>query len=78
MTIDELRSWLEAAQRRRETQLSFAVRSPLSDRQLRDQLDLGLPMVQARSVQLRRDRSGIWRVTLHLRYRAGVRIADAY
>ena len=78
MTTDELRGWLEAAQRRRETQLSFAVRSPLSDRQLRDQLDLGLPMVQERSAQLRRDRSGIWRVTLHLRYRAGVRIADAW
>lgn len=78
MTSDELRGWLEAAQQRRETRLSFAVPSPLSDRQLRDQLDLGLPMVQDRSAQLRRDRSGIWHVTLHLRYRAGVRIADAW
>ena len=67
MTTDELRGWLEAAQQRRETRLAFTVRSSLSDRQLRDQIDLYLPMAQERSAQLRRDRSGVWRVTLHLR-----------
>lgn len=78
LTIEELRDWLEAAQQRRETRLSFTIRSAWSSQQLRDWLDLCLPMAQERSVQLRRERNGDWQATLHLRYRAGVRIADAY
>ena len=78
MTQDALRDWLQAAQERRETRLAFTVRSALSDRQLRDLLDQLLPMAQERAVQLRQTRDGHWQVTLRLRYRAGVRIADAY
>lgn len=78
MTKEELRDWLLAAQARRETRLAFTVRSALSDGQLRDLLDQLLPMAQERAAQLRRERSGDWQVTLHLRYRVGVRIADAW
>lgn len=77
MTKEELRDWLAAAQARRETRLAFSIRSNLSDRQLRDLLDQLLPMAQERAVQLRQERCGDWHVTLRLRYRAGVRMADA-
>ena len=78
MTTEELRDWLSNAQERRETRLAFTVQSVLSDGQLRNLLDQLLPMAQERSAQLRRDRCGDWHVALRLRYRAGVRIADAY
>lgn len=78
MTTEALREWLAAAQERRETRLNFTVQSALSDGQLRDLLDQLLPMAQERAAQLRRERNGHWRVTLRLRYRTGVRIADAW
>ena len=78
MTIEALRDWLTTAQEKRETRLAFSVHADLPDAQLRNLLDRLLPMVQERSAQLRRERGGEWRVTLRLRYRAGVRIADAW
>lgn len=82
MTKEELRDWLAAAQTRRETRLALTIDHPLasahSDGQLRNLLDQLLPMSQERAVQLRRDRVGVWHATLRLRYRAGVRIADAW
>ena len=78
ITSELLRTFLADAQQRRETRLAFTVRSSLSMERLRDLLDLFLPMAQERSVQLRQERGGSWHVTLHLRYRAGVRIADAW
>ena len=81
-TREALRRFLREAQRRREERLSFTVEKPLaaslSDPQLRALIDQLLPMAQERAAQLRRERGGGWRVTLRLRYRAGVRIADAY
>ena len=70
------------AQGRRDERLAFMIGRPLaaslSDGRLRDWLDMLLPMAQGRSIHLCRERSGDWRVVLHLRYRMGVRVADAY
>lgn len=78
---EALERFLLETQHRREDRLAFTVARPLaslSGPRLRDLLDRCLPMVQERAVQLRQTRNGCWRVTLRLRYRAGVRIADAW
>ena len=74
-----LADFLAQAQARRETRLAFSVASAggLTDGKLRSLLDGYLPMAQQRSVRLRRNLGG-WDVSVHLRYRTGVRIADAY
>lgn len=77
-----LEGYLAQAQEQRLERLAFTIAHPLSsafsDAQLRDALDPLLPLVQQRSIRLRRERGGDWHVTLHLRYRTGVRMADAY
>lgn len=72
---------LARAQQQRLERLAFTIAHPLSsafsDARLRDAMDMLLPMAQSRSIRMRRERNGDWQVTLHLRYRMGVRIADA-
>lgn len=80
--MEALRRSLWDVQRRGEERFSFTVGKPLaaslSGPQLRDLLDLLLPAAQRRSVQLRRERSGDWQVTVRLVYRLGVRLASCY
>ena len=81
-TQDSLQRCLEQAQRSREERFTLCIARPLaaalSNLQLRNLLDQLCPMAHSRSIQLRRSRNGDWQATLHLRYRMGVRIADAY
>lgn len=80
-THESLQQFLLDIQNRRETHFAFAITRPLaflSGPRLRNLLDLCLPMAQARAIQLWQARDGRWQVTVRLRYRAGVRIADAY
>lgn len=78
-TREALRDFLWESQNRLEERLAFTVGKPLaaslSGPQLRELLDLLLSAAQRRSVQLRRERNGHWRVTVHLVYRLGVRLA---
>ena len=81
-TYPALRLHLARAQQQRLERLAFTIAHPLSssfsDARLRDAMDVLLPMAQGRSIRIRRERNGDWQITLHLRYRQGVRIADAY
>ena len=81
-TQDELNCFLKQVQEQREERVTMMVTHPLSatlsDGRFRNLLDLLLPMVQGRSIHLGREHGGDWRITLHLRYRMGVRIADAH
>lgn len=81
-SVAALSEALHHAQAQRQTRVIFALGRNLapssSISHLRTLLDRLLPMVQARSGVVRRERGGCWYVNLSLRYREGVRMADAW
>ena len=80
-SMDTLAQALAQAQAMRQTRVIFHIEKGLahacSISRLRTLLDMLLPMVQARSGVVRHERDGRWYVNLSLRYREGVRMADA-
>lgn len=73
---------LRQLQALRQTRIALTIGRPMADRcsipRLRTLLDMLLPLVQSRSGVVRRERDGSWYVQLTLRYREGVRMADAW
>lgn len=76
-TLAALGAYLRAQQECRAQWVSFTLKGQRTDAQLHQALDMLLPMVQRSSRRVWRERGG-HRVTMTLRYRDGVRMADAY
>ena len=75
--LPALGRWLRAQQAARATLVRFGIKTGMALPQLHQALDMMLPLVQRHSRRITRERDG-YTVTAALRYREGVRLADAW